>query len=55
MYINSLVNSKNRLLARFPIYQKCGYGDRNISTVKNYTSGTRLQLGRCCERKFPMF
>lgn len=39
MYINNFVNSRNRLLFRFPIYRKFGCGERNINLVKNYSSG----------------
>lgn len=39
MCINSIVNSRNRLLFRIPIHRKFASGERNISTVKNYKSG----------------
>lgn len=39
MYVNSLANGRNRHFFRFPIYRNFGFGDNNINTLKNYTTG----------------
>lgn len=44
MCINSFINSRNRILFRFPIYRDFRSGERNINTVKNYTSGIGCSL-----------
>lgn len=39
MCITSFVNTKNRLLFRWPIYNKCVSGERKINTMETRLKG----------------